>query len=256
MKIKEAASLCGISTKSIRYYEDMGLLDVERGNNGYREFSEEQVARLQEICLFRSLDVSVEDIKSYYDDDLNLDAFLGMQMEKQQEKIYGMQENKQFMLKLQQNLKKCSLGDAYEERCQIKGIRNDQQELEKQYLSKTKRGKQFFLLMLVWGVAIALIFDLSISIDSAVTFGWVALTIFSLAALLSILLWFSFSAHHSFLKFVEILCILEELPEYLDRRMEKIIPWYWVRKLTTFLLAFVLLFGSIGLVILVLSLLF
>ena len=38
MKIKQVEELVGITRKNIRFYEDQGLLNVERAENGYREY--------------------------------------------------------------------------------------------------------------------------------------------------------------------------------------------------------------------------
>ena len=39
MKIKQVEELVGITKKNIRFYEDQGLLEVKRAENGYREYS-------------------------------------------------------------------------------------------------------------------------------------------------------------------------------------------------------------------------
>ena len=62
MKIKQVEELVGITRKNIRFYEDQGLLNVERAENGYREYHQADVIRLQEIKLFRKKD-SVDFIK-------------------------------------------------------------------------------------------------------------------------------------------------------------------------------------------------
>lgn len=47
MRIGELASQAGVSTKTIRYYESIGLLDEpERTPSGYRDYTEEAVDRL------------------------------------------------------------------------------------------------------------------------------------------------------------------------------------------------------------------
>ena len=61
MKIKQVEELVGITRKNIRFYEDQGLLNVERAENGYREYHQEDVIRLQEIKLFRKMDISITD---------------------------------------------------------------------------------------------------------------------------------------------------------------------------------------------------
>ena len=63
MKIKQVEELVGITKKNIRFYEDQGLLNVERAENGYREYHREDIVRLQEIKLFRKMDISIEEIE-------------------------------------------------------------------------------------------------------------------------------------------------------------------------------------------------
>ena len=60
MKIKQVEELVGITRKNIRFYEDQGLLNVERAENGYREYHQADVIRLQEIKLFRKMDISID----------------------------------------------------------------------------------------------------------------------------------------------------------------------------------------------------
>lgn len=55
MKIKQVEELVGITRKNIRFYEEQGLLNVERAENGYREYHTADIARLQEIKLFRKM---------------------------------------------------------------------------------------------------------------------------------------------------------------------------------------------------------
>ena len=63
MLIKEVCSLTGLTKKAISYYEKQGLIDVKKGNNGYREYSKEDIVLLNEISLYRKLDISIKDIK-------------------------------------------------------------------------------------------------------------------------------------------------------------------------------------------------
>ena len=59
MKIRQVEELVGITKKNIRFYEDQGLLNVERAENGYREYHKEDITRLQEIRLFLKMDISI-----------------------------------------------------------------------------------------------------------------------------------------------------------------------------------------------------
>jgi DNA-binding transcriptional MerR regulator len=54
MRIGELASLSGASIRALRYYEEQGLLRPKRNTNGYREFSDKDVAIVAKIQLLLS----------------------------------------------------------------------------------------------------------------------------------------------------------------------------------------------------------
>ena len=62
MKIKQVEELVGITSKNIRFYEDQGLLQPQRTENGYRDYGLEEVEILKQIKLFRKIGVPVEEI--------------------------------------------------------------------------------------------------------------------------------------------------------------------------------------------------
>ena len=49
MRIGELSKRTGVSVRSIRHYDESGLLEAERGDNGYREFDESAVGRVLRI---------------------------------------------------------------------------------------------------------------------------------------------------------------------------------------------------------------
>ena len=63
MNITEAARASGLSAKTIRYYEEIGLVSPQRGPNGYRLFSPEEVRRLMFLGRARRLDFSLQDCR-------------------------------------------------------------------------------------------------------------------------------------------------------------------------------------------------
>ena len=66
MKINDVARITGLTQKAIRLYEDKGLINVSRDINGYRNYSDNDVEALKQIKLFRSVGISVSDIKLYF----------------------------------------------------------------------------------------------------------------------------------------------------------------------------------------------
>lgn len=63
MLINDVCSLTGLTKKAISYYEEQGLIKPRKNSNGYREYSLENVALLNEISLYRKLDIGIKDIK-------------------------------------------------------------------------------------------------------------------------------------------------------------------------------------------------
>lgn len=63
MKIHEVEEQVGITKKNIRFYEHEGLLSPRRSENGYRNYSEEDVAELKKVKLLRSLSFPLEEIR-------------------------------------------------------------------------------------------------------------------------------------------------------------------------------------------------
>lgn len=64
MNIGDTSAACGLPVKTIRYYEDIGLIRPARGNNGYRDFSETDAQKLAFLSRARSLGFSIEDCRS------------------------------------------------------------------------------------------------------------------------------------------------------------------------------------------------
>lgn len=81
MKIQQAGELAGISKKNIRFYEKEGLLRVIRAENGYREYSLEDVERLKLIKLLRQLDLPLESIRAICEKKCSLKSCLELQTE-------------------------------------------------------------------------------------------------------------------------------------------------------------------------------
>lgn len=63
--IKKIAELSGISTRTLRYYDEINLLKPTRINSsGYRIYGINEVDRLQQILFYRSLDIKLEEIQN------------------------------------------------------------------------------------------------------------------------------------------------------------------------------------------------
>ncbi|MBB4062953.1 Cu(I)-responsive transcriptional regulator [Gellertiella hungarica] len=72
MNIGTASLKSGLPPKTIRYYEEIGLIRSDRRQNGYRDYSEKDVRRLHFVHRARDLGFSVEECRqllSLYDDE-------------------------------------------------------------------------------------------------------------------------------------------------------------------------------------------
>ncbi|MEV7574396.1 MerR family transcriptional regulator [Pseudarthrobacter sp. NPDC089323] len=63
MKIGDLAERTGVSTRMLRYYEDQGLLHPERLSNGYRDYPEDSITRVQQIRDLLMAGLSTETIE-------------------------------------------------------------------------------------------------------------------------------------------------------------------------------------------------
>ncbi len=64
MNIGDVANCSGLPAKTIRYYEDIGLVQPLRSANGYRTFRESDVHRLAFLGRARALGFTIEDCRS------------------------------------------------------------------------------------------------------------------------------------------------------------------------------------------------
>lgn len=63
--VQQLAKTAGITRRTLHYYDEIGLLKPSRiGDNGYRYYGEEALVRLQQILLYRELDLPLADIQA------------------------------------------------------------------------------------------------------------------------------------------------------------------------------------------------
>ena len=62
--VKDVSDITGISIRTLRYYDEIGLLKpTQLTETGYRLYDNEALARLQEIMFFKELEILLSDIK-------------------------------------------------------------------------------------------------------------------------------------------------------------------------------------------------
>lgn len=62
--MQKLAQLAGVSSRTLRYYDEIGILSPARTNSsGYRIYGQKEVDRLQQILFYRELGIALETIK-------------------------------------------------------------------------------------------------------------------------------------------------------------------------------------------------
>ncbi len=71
MNIQQAAAQAGLPVKTVRYYDEIGLVSPGRKPNGYRDYAGSEIARLRFLGRARSLGFSLDECRqllSLYED--------------------------------------------------------------------------------------------------------------------------------------------------------------------------------------------
>lgn len=87
MKINDAEQLLGVTKANLRFYEKEGLITPQRSENGYRDYSEDDIIRLKEIIVLRKLGIPVQQIADILDGVLPLQEALDTNILSLQEEI-------------------------------------------------------------------------------------------------------------------------------------------------------------------------
>ena len=63
VKISDITAGLGISSRTLRYYEETGLIQSVRPQfEAYRYYDEENVERIREICVLRKMQIPIRDV--------------------------------------------------------------------------------------------------------------------------------------------------------------------------------------------------
>lgn len=69
ISIQEAVKEYNVTARALRYYEEIGLLNAQRNEHNNRMYSVEDQVRIQCLVLYRSMDLSLDDIRQLIEDD-------------------------------------------------------------------------------------------------------------------------------------------------------------------------------------------
>lgn len=97
--IKKASEISGVSVRMLHHYDKIGLLSPQKSENGYRYYTEEDMACLQTILFYKYLGFPLKKIKSLIEKDnteilTHLKRQLNL-MQKEKEKLLTLMETLQ-----------------------------------------------------------------------------------------------------------------------------------------------------------------
>ncbi|WP_160045311.1 MerR family transcriptional regulator [Paenibacillus sp. USDA918EY] len=105
MNIGELAELTGASIRSLRYYEQKGLLAPLRKDNGYREYTPFAVEQVRTIQLYLNLGLSTDEIAGILQCVLmNKEAFCAEVLPIYQLKLQEIDKQIELLTSIRQNL--------------------------------------------------------------------------------------------------------------------------------------------------------
>ena len=163
MKIKFVEELVGITRKNIRFYEEQGLINPRRAENGYREYAEADVQRLMQVKLLRKLGVPIEEIRRVFDGKTSLCDCLEHhqdELERQKEGLTKMQTVSDQIIASRVSLENLATESYLDQIEQMEKEGMDFMDVGKKDIRKEKRlgaiiaGILMILLMLVPAAAI------------------------------------------------------------------------------------------------------
>ena len=101
MLIQEVEHQVGLSKKSIRFYEENGLLTpVRDAKNDYRQYSDEDIQKLKVIKFLRELGVSIRELRMLNNKEISLDEVLEEHIKKIDEEKKNYEQVKNMCLEI------------------------------------------------------------------------------------------------------------------------------------------------------------
>lgn len=68
MRLNEVIKQVDLSKRTIKFYEEKGLLKTKRDSNGYRNYTDKDISLLKEISSYRKMGIGLSDIKGILND--------------------------------------------------------------------------------------------------------------------------------------------------------------------------------------------
>lgn len=96
-KISEISKIVGVSKRTLQFYDDEGMIKVERSENNYRLYDEKTLGKLWEIMVYKEMGLKLGEIKQLLEMPENeKKEFYKAYIEQIEEKIQKLKRQKRF----------------------------------------------------------------------------------------------------------------------------------------------------------------
>lgn len=140
IKIKDVSNKYDITARTLRYYEDMGLLSSTRSDDyAYRMYDENAIRRLEQILILRKLNISIKDIQRVFNtsgSNVVLEV-LGRKVQNVDDDVALLYELKEIVLDFIREIEQVNFTDNSD----IKLLYNKAKDIETQLISIDYIGK-------------------------------------------------------------------------------------------------------------------
>lgn len=105
--IGDVANLMGLSRDTLRYYEKRGILSSQRGDNGYRYYTDQDISRLITILYQRKMDIRLSDMEALRSSENSIDDLTAIMDNRLKEEEQAIRLHQQNIARLQMTRKDC-----------------------------------------------------------------------------------------------------------------------------------------------------
>lgn len=142
IKITDVSSRYDITARTLRYYEDMGLIESHRTDDyAYRCYDESAVKRLEQILILRKLNISIKDIKRVFSSEESAVVLevLGNKVERIDDEVALLHELKEIVLEFIQEIERVSFSDNTDVKLLYDKAKELETQLNKDYIGKPSK---------------------------------------------------------------------------------------------------------------------
>lgn len=114
IKVRELSLRYDISTRALKYYEDMGLIKSTKSEDyAYRLYDEVAIKRLEQILILRKLNIKIKDIQKIFDSSSSAVVLevLGQKVTDVDEEVALLEELKEIILEFIKQIEKFNFQD-------------------------------------------------------------------------------------------------------------------------------------------------